>query len=51
MMSQGSHINRDLLLAMHTNLIFKFQSAVYFSVLAMKLLTIVESYFKPKILL
>ena len=44
-------MNRDLLLAMHKNLIFKFQLAVYSSVLAMKLLVIAESYFKPKILL
>ena len=39
MISQGSHMNRDSSLAMDTNLIFKFQSAVYSSILAMKLLS------------
>ena len=35
--------------AMHTSLTFKFKLAVYSSVLALKLLNVVESCFKPKI--
>ena len=35
---------------MHANYIFKFKLALYFSTLLIKLLTVVESYFKPKLL-
>ena len=36
---------------MHTNYNFKFKLALYFNVLLLNLLTVVESYFKPKLLL
>ena len=55
MISRLSHMNRDSSLknaysnAYKLNFIFKL--ALYFSVLLIKLLTVVESYFTPKLLL